>query len=112
MTSLVTPSNTSHPSLHEHLLWIILHLLDTYHGGRLHSATSVRSAVSSLYCHFVHMDRLQDHFLSHSKFLSAHRCSTCAQWTVDGLRLRNRAGAVILWPLPVLRMGVVPPTPV
>jgi len=71
MTSLVTPSNTPHPSLHEHLPWILPYLLNIYYGGGLHSATFVCSEVSSLHCYFVHMDRLQDNFLPHSKSFSA-----------------------------------------
>jgi hypothetical protein len=79
MTSLFTSSNIPHPSLHEHLLWILPHILDTYHGGRLHSTTPVCGAVPYLHCYVVHMDGLQDHLLSRSKSSSArgflYRCS-------------------------------------
>jgi hypothetical protein len=60
-------SNISPLSLHEFLLWIITHLLFSSYGLGLHPATSVRSAVPSLHCYLVHMDGLQDDFLSHSE---------------------------------------------
>jgi hypothetical protein len=74
MTSLVTSSSIPHPSLHEHLLWILPHLLDTHHGSRLHSATPVGSAVPYIHCYFVHMDRLQDHLLSRGKYYAVRGC--------------------------------------
>jgi hypothetical protein len=89
MTSLVTPLSIPHPSLHEHLLWITPHLLDTFHGGRLHSATSVRSAVSSLHCYFVHMDGLQDHFFSHCKSSVRGFLYICSVWCRPSLHAQQ-----------------------
>jgi hypothetical protein len=73
MTRLSTLSNISPPSLHEFLLWILTHLLFASYGPGLHPASSVCSAVPSLHCSLVHMDGLQDHFLSHSESSSARR---------------------------------------
>ena len=73
MTRLSTLSNIPPPSLHELLLWVLTHLLFVSYGLGPHPATSVCSAVPSLHCYLVHMDGLQDHFLSHSESFSARR---------------------------------------
>ena len=73
MTRLSTLSNVSHPSPHEILLWTLPHLLDISYGGGLHPATSVCSTVPPLHRYLVHMDGLQDHFLSRSESFPVRR---------------------------------------
>ena len=86
MTRLSTLSNVSHPSLHELLLlWTLSYLLDISYGGGLYPATSVCSAVPSLHCYPVHMDGLQDNFLSHSESSARrllHMCSVDRRWSL------------------------------